>query len=283
MLKSKDMAEESGMSFWEHLDDLRKIIFRIVLFMFVLSIVFFSYMGEIFDRVILYPTSNDFFLYRWLNELQQSVPFLPDFSVGEFHVNIININLSSPFFIHLSTSFGLAFVFSFPFVIYQLFLFVRPALYANERKSIRTVFFFGNLLFYAGILVGYLLVFPLTLRFLAGYQISLQVQNTLSIDSYMDNFMMLCSLMGIVFELPLLSYFLSRLGILQRSFFTKYRRHAIVVLLVLAAFITPSGDPFTLMIVFLPIYLLWEISALITKGDKDAFASTDVYDSKSRE
>lgn len=278
MLESKDMAEESGMSFWEHLDDLRKIIFRIVLCISVLSVAFFTYMGEIFDRIILYPASNDFYLYRWLNELQQTVPFLPDFSVGEFHVNIININLSSPFFIHLSTSFGLAFVFSFPFVVYQLFLFVKPALYANERKSIRAVFFLGNLLFFAGVLVGYLLVFPLTLRFLAGYQISLQVENSLSIDSYMDNFTMLCLLMGIVFELPLLSYFLSRLGILHRSFFNKYRRHAIVILLVLAAFITPSGDPFTLMVVFLPIYMLWEISAFITKGEKDILIPDEIPD-----
>lgn len=278
MLESKDMAEESGMSFWEHLDDLRKIIFRIVLCISVLSVAFFTYMGEIFDRIILYPASNDFYLYRWLNELQQTVPFLPDFSVGEFHVNIININLSSPFFIHLSTSFGLAFVFSFPFVVYQLFLFVKPALYANERKNIRAVFFLGNLLFFAGVLVGYLLVFPLTLRFLAGYQISLQVENSLSIDSYMDNFTMLCLLMGIVFELPLLSYFLSRLGILHRSFFNKYRRHAIVILLVLAAFITPSGDPFTLMVVFLPIYMLWEISAFITKGEKGILIPGEIPD-----
>lgn len=256
---------DSEMTFWDHLDDLRKILFRIAAFIFIVSLVFFAYMKELFDLVILAPTRNDFFLYKWMNEMSGKLPIFPDFCVGSFHVKIININLSSQFFIHMSTSFWLALVFSFPFVIFQLFSFVKPALYSHEQKNAGWAFFFGNLLFYVGVFVGYILVFPLTLRFLAGYQLSTYIDNSVSLDSYMDSFMMLCFIMGLVFELPLLSWLLSKIGILNRSFFNKFRRHAIVILLTIAAFITPSSDPFTLMVVFIPIYMLWEISALVVK------------------
>jgi sec-independent protein translocase protein TatC len=154
---------------------------------------------------------------------------------------------------------------SFPFVIYQLFLFVKPALYSEERKNTGMAFFSGNLLFYIGITVGYIMVFPLTLRFLAGYQLSEYIESSVSLDSYIDSFMLMCFIMGLVFELPLLSWFLSKLGILNRSFFNKFRKHAVVIILIAAAVITPSSDPFTLMVVFLPIYMLWEISALVVK------------------
>lgn len=256
---------ENEMTFWDHLDELRKVLFRIALFVGVLALVFFSYMRELFNSIILAPTRNDFFLYSWLNNLAAKLPVLPDFCIGEFHVKVININLASQFFVHISTSFWFALVFSFPFIIYQLFLFIRPALYPNEKKNAGAAFFFGNLLFYIGVTIGYIIVFPLTLRFLAGYQLSDYIENSVSLDSYMGSFLMLCFIMGLVFELPLLSWILSQLGILKRSFFNKFRKHAIVALLVIAAFITPSGDPFTLMVVFLPIYMLWEISAMIVK------------------
>jgi len=256
---------DSEMTFWDHLDDLRKTLFRIAAFVAIASGVFFIYMKELFDNVILAPTRNNFFLYEWFNQASKKVPLFPDFCVGVFQVKVININLSSQFFIHMSTSFWFALVFSFPFVIYQLFLFVKPALHINERRNAGWAFLFGNILFFIGVSIGYLLVFPLTLRFLAGYQLSSYIENSVSLDSYMDSFMMLCFMMGLVFELPLLSWFLSQLGILNRGFFNKFRRHAIVVLLLVAAVVTPTSDPFTLMVVFLPIYALWEISALVVK------------------
>ncbi|MEI7676214.1 MAG: twin-arginine translocase subunit TatC [Bacteroidales bacterium] len=258
--------EISEMSFWDHLDDLRKILFRIVIFVTVVMGVLFTYMKELFDNVILAPTRNDFFVYDWINTMAAKYPILfPDFCIGEFQVKIININLSSQFFVHMSTSLWLALVVSFPFVIYQIWLFVSPALYDNEKKNATSAFFYGNILFFVGVAVGYVLVFPLTLRFLAGYQLSTYIENSVSLDSYMDSFLMLCFIMGLVFELPLLSWLLSKIGILHRGFFNKFRKHAIVVLLILAAVITPSGDPFTLMVVFLPIYMLWEISAMVVR------------------
>ena len=120
-------------------------------------------------------------------------------------------------------------------------------------------------MFFVGCAVGYFLVFPMTLRFLATYELSAAITEQVSLDSYMDNFLMLIFVMGIVFEMPLLSWLLSQLGFLNRSFFHKYRRHAIVGLLVAAAFITPSGDPFTLSVVFFPLYGLYELSAFFVK------------------
>lgn len=256
---------EGEMSFWDHLDELRKILFRIVGFVTIVSLALFAYMNKIFDYFVLAPSRTDFFLYEWLNRFAQKYPILPDFCVGAFQVKIININLASQFLIHMSTSLWFGLILSFPFVIYQLFIFIKPALYIEERKNTGGAFFFGNLLFYLGIAVGYIMVFPLTLRFLAGYQLSTYIENSVSLDSYVDSFMLMCFIMGLVFELPLLSWFLSKLGILDKSFFNKFRKHAVVILLIAAAVITPSGDPFTLMVVFLPIYLLWEISALVVR------------------
>ena len=253
------------MTFWDHLDDLRKILFKIAAFVTALALLFFSYMKEIFDNLILAPSRNDFFLYEWMNKMSVKYPIFPDFCVGNFQVKIININLSSQFFIHMSTSLWLALVAGFPFVIYQIYSFVKPALYSHEQKNIGAAFFFGNILFYIGVAVGFFMVFPLTLRFLAGYQLSSYIENSVSLDSYMDSFLMLCFIMGLVFELPILSLLLSKIGILKRSFFNKFRKHAVVILLILAAVITPSSDPFTLIVVFLPIYILWEISALVVK------------------
>ena len=146
--------------------------------------------------------------------------------------------------------------------------FICPALYASERRGVRMAFLFGTVMFFIGCFVGYAVVFPMTLRFLYTYQLSPDISNQLTLDSYMSNFLMLVFMMGIVFELPLVSALLSRMGILYRSFFSRYRRHAIVVLMIVAAVITPSTDPFTLMVVFLPIYILWELSAFLVRKER---------------
>lgn len=248
------------MSFWDHVDALRGVLLRAGAVVLLMAIVFFAAMPEIFDRIILAPTRPDFCLYGLLASLGSVRGITPDFN-ADFSVSLINIQLASQFFIHISTSFWLALVFSFPIIIYLLWSFVAPGLYEREKRGARTAFLFGNVMFFIGVAVGYFLVFPLTLRFLAGYQVSELVPNQISLDSYMDNFLMLILVMGIIFELPLLAWLLGKTGLLTRSFFSFYRRHAVVVLLILAAVVTPTGDPFTLTVVFLPIYLLWELSA----------------------
>lgn len=256
---------ETDKSFWGHLDDLRKVLFKMAGVLAVFMAGFFYFMPWLFDNVIMAPCHGDFALYRLFADITGSIPGLEAFSTSDFNVEIINYNLTAQFFTHINLSLWLAVVFAFPVLLYLLWTFVRPALYEKEVRGARIAFALGTVMFYLGVAVGYFLVFPITMRFLFTYQLSSTIHNQLSLDSYMDNFLMLNLVMGLVFELPLLSWTLSAIGILRRKFFSRYRRHAVVVLLVLAAVITPTGDPFTLMIVFLPLYLLFEVSALIVK------------------
>ncbi len=255
-------------TFWGHLEDLRKVLFRMAATVFVLFLVLFYFMPYLFDNVIMAPCNGDFPLYRAFARITAQFPALPQFDTEGYHVDLINTRLASQFFTHISASFWASLVLGFPILIYLLWGFVRPALYPGERRGAEIAFFGGTVLFYVGVAVGYFLVFPITLRFLYQYQLSGNITNMLTLDSYMDNFMMLNLVMGLVFELPLLAWVLSLLGILRRSFFRRFRRHAVVVLLIVAALITPTGDPITLLIVFLPLYLLYEGSALIVKRDE---------------
>lgn len=256
------------MSFWGHLDVLRGVLFRIVLFTGIIAIGLFIGMHWIFDNIILAPCNGNFPLYQFFDFITSLISD-NDATNSHFHVNLINIKLASQFFIHISTSCWLAATLAFPFIIYQLWGFISPALYEHEKRGVKSTFFFGNIMFYLGVSVGYFLVFPLTLRFLADYQLSESIPNTISIDSYMDNFFIITFMMGIVFELPLLAWLLGKIGIMSRNFFSKYRRHAIVVLLIAAAMITPTGDPFTLAAVFFPIYFLWELSSKLVPKKTD--------------
>lgn len=250
------------MNFWGHLDALRGVLIRIAAVLIVFGVVFFIFMPWIFDNVILAPCRASFPLYKLFDLIA------PDSTPPDFQVTLINIQLASQLFVHLSTSGWLAAVFSFPVIIYLLWTFVSPGLYPEEKRNSRTAFIFGNLMFYLGVAVGYFLVFPLTLRFLATYQLSDLIPNTITLDSYMDNFLSICLIMGAVFELPLVAWLLGKLGLLTRNFFNTYRRHAIVALLIVAALITPTGDPFTLFVVFLPIYMLWEFSSRLVPPAK---------------
>lgn len=256
------------MSFWDHLDALRGVLVRMAVVVVVIAIALFALMPRIFDGIILAPCHGDFVLYRLFSRITSLIPGVEAFSTTDFHVNLINIQLASQFFIHMSTSFYLALVISFPVLMYLLWTFVSPALYPKEKHGVKTAFLMGNIMFFLGVAVGYFVVFPVTLRFLADYHVSAMVPNQISLDSYMDTFMMLLFVMGLIFELPLLSWMLGNIGVLHREFFARYRRHAAVVLLILAAFITPTGDPFTFTIVFLPIYILYEISALLVSPVK---------------
>lgn len=257
-----DDSPQAEMGFWDHVDALRGVLFRSFGVIGALLIVFMALMPRIFDRVILAPCRPDFPLYTLFSGMSAG-PLMPDFSATDFHVNLINIQLASQFFIHISTAFWLALIVSAPAIMYFLWQFLAPALYSRERKAVSRAFVAGTGMFFIGAAVGYFIVFPLTLRFLAGYQVSSLVPNQISLDSYMDNFVMMIFMMGLMFELPLVAWLLGRMGLLTRTLFTRYRRHAVVGLLVLAAIITPSGDPFTLMVVFTPVYMLWELGALL--------------------
>lgn len=263
------MPQNSEMSFWDHLDQLRGVLIKAGAVILVFAVAMFVAMPWLFDHVILAPCQSSFPLYHLFDSFSSGdssasrSAWIPTLSGEGFHVSLINIELASQFFIHMSLSCWLGLVLAFPIVIYIFWTFVRPGLYPSERRNATRAFALGNLMFYLGVATGYFLVFPMTLRFLADYQLSESVPNTISLSSYIDNFLMIILLMGAVFELPLLAWVLGRMGLIDRRFFTSYRRHAIVALLIAAAIITPTGDPFTLLLVFLPIYLLWEASRLL--------------------
>ncbi|AGY53646.1 Twin-arginine translocation protein TatC [Bacteroidales bacterium CF] len=246
------MATE--MTFWEHLDELRKVLFRSAIVIFVLMIVVFLNKSFVFDKIILAPANEDFFLYK----------YLPGFE--GFNLDLINIELSAQFFTHISVSMALATILAVPFILYQFWSFVKPALYENERKAVRKAFGFASILFFIGVVVGYFFVFPLTVRFLGSYQVSAAVVNSISLKSYISMFTQLILIMGIVFEMPALALILAKLGIISASLLRKYRKHAFVILLIASAIITPSGDAFTLMVVAAPLYMLYEFSILICRG-----------------
>jgi len=257
----EEEGQEGAMSFWDHLEVLRWALFRSACVLAVIMVGTFIAMPYIFDRFILAPTNNDFFTYRWLNAIGRGIVKLsPDFDV-----QIININVASQFMTHISTSISLAAVIAFPYFIWEIWKFIEPALFEDEIKHLKPAFFGGTIMFYLGCAIGYALVFPFTFRFLVEYNLSPSITNQINLQSYIDNFTMLILVMGIVFEMPLLAWLLGLLGVLKRSFLREYKKHAIVVLLISAAIITPSGDPFTLMLVFIPLYVLYELSILVVK------------------
>ena len=259
--------KEKEMSFWDHLEEFRWTLIRIIGALLILSIAGFILIPYIFDAVILAPKSSDFITYHFFEKAGEYIPFLPDFSADAFDVDLLNINMTTQFMTYISTSFAFAFLMLIPYILYELWRFISPALYENETRGVKRAFGFGGIMFVIGCLVGYFMVFPLIFRFLITFELSDAIQNTISLDSYMNNFYTLILIMGVVFELPLVFWLLSNLGLIHRSFFRKFRRHAVVGSMFLAAIITPSGDPFSLIVVTIPLYMLWEISAFVVKKD----------------
>lgn len=242
-------------TFWDHLEELRKSIFRVLAVFATLTVTMFFFKNFLFDKVILAPASSDFFLYRMLGV--------------DFSLSLVNLEVSAQFMIHMKVTFLCALVLSVPYLIYEIWKFILPALYENEKKSVRGAFAFGSVLFYMGLAIAYSVIFPFMLNFFANYQVSPDVPNNFSLSSYISMFISTMLAFGIVFEFPAVIAALSSLGVVWRGLLKKFRKHAFIVILVLSAVITPSGDPFTMMVVCLPLYLLYELSILISK-DKPA-------------
>ncbi|MCR4571097.1 MAG: twin-arginine translocase subunit TatC [Bacteroidales bacterium] len=243
------------MSFWDHLEELRWCLLRVVVVFVIALVGCFIALPHIFDTLILGPAHADFFLYRWLGFI---------YGPGE-DVSIININVASQFMTHISVSMWMALLIIFPYLMYQIWVFVRPALFDKEVRGVRSAFLGGTGLFYLGCAVGYLVIFPIIFKFLTAYRVSDSIVNQINLNSYMGILLSMVFVMGLVFELPSLSWLLGKLGVISRKLLKSWRRYAVVVLLVLAALITPTGDPFTLLVVFLPLYGLYELSICVVK------------------
>ena len=253
--------EDKPMTFWDHLDALRDVILRVLAVAVVGFIVAFCFKEPLF-RLILAPSTSDFVLYRWIAAAASA--FGVDASaLQDFSVDLFSTTLTAQFMIHMKMAFYVSLVVIMPYTLYMLFGFVKPALHQNERKGSTKVIVWSYVLFMTGIVLDYLVIFPLAFRFLGTYQVSDMIPNIITLESYTDLLITLTLLMGILFELPILAWFLHKLGIINAGFMKKYRRHAIVIIMVIAAIITPTTDVFTLTIVTLPIYLLYEVSIAI--------------------
>ena len=254
----------SPQTFWDHLDELRGSLIRMIAAIFICAIATFFFKEDLF-RIILAPQDNGFVTYRLLNSLSQS--FLGDtFSDIEIlSVQLINTGLAQQFLLHVKASLCAGVLLTSPYLIYQLFHFISPALYTHERKYALRLVGSGYVMFVFGVLLTYYLIFPLIFRFLGTYQVSEVVANTVTIESYMNALMMTCLSMGIVFEIPVVCWILGRMGVINARMMTHYRRHVIVALLIVAAIITPTSDVFTLSIVAFPMWLLYEFSILIVR------------------
>ena len=255
--------DDKPMTFWDHLDALRDVILRILAVALVGFIVTFCFKEPLF-KLILAPSSPDFILYRWISAIASSMG-IDASALQDFNVDLFSTTLTAQFMIHMKMAFYLSLVVIMPYTLYALFGFVSPALHQNERQGTTKVIVWSYILFMVGIVLDYLIIFPLAFRFLGTYQVSDSIPNVITLESYTDLLITLTLLMGILFELPILAWFLHKLGIIDADFMKRYRRHAIVVILIIAAVITPTTDIFTLTIVTLPIYLLYEASIAIVK------------------
>ena len=250
-----------AMTFWDHLDVLRGSLLRMAAVTVACAVVAFAFKDAVF-AAILAPKHDDFILYRLLAGVNSC---LADGSPSSFHVELINTGLAEQFKIHVKTSLYVGLMAASPYCLYELFRFVSPGLYPKERcYGVRAVVS-GYVMFLLGVALCYFLIFPLTFRFLGTYQVSPDVENLITLQSYMDTLLVMCFLLGILFELPIVCWVLGKLGILRRTFMRRYRKHAVVVILVVSAIITPTSDIFTLCIVALPICLLYEVSTFLVK------------------
>ena len=255
-----------SLTFWEHLDELRTVLLRISIVTILFGLAAFFFKDILFD-IILAPKNDTFITYeffRWLT----NIFFSGGDSLDHFFVRLINTGLAEQFIIHMRAALYAGILCASPYIIYELFRFVSPALYSNEEKYVLKVVSSGYIMFISGVLLSYFLIFPLTFRFLGTYQVSDEVENLISLESYMDTMMMLSLMMGIIFEMPILSWLFAKLGFLSPSFMKKYRKHATVIILVVAAIITPTADIFTLLLVAMPMCLLYEISIITVKNTR---------------
>ena len=242
------------LTFWDHLDELRSVFIRILVVTAVAAAVAFCLKDELF-AIVLAPRSSDFITYRLMG-------------VEPFSIHLMNTGLTEQFMMHLKTAMYAGVLVASPYIIYALFRFVSPALYDNERRYATLLCTSGYVMFMLGTSLNYLLIFPLTVKFLGTYQVSPDVANMLTLQSYMDTLLMMNLVMGIVFELPVISWILGRMGLVNASMMQTLRRHAVVVILIVAAIITPTTDAFTLFVVALPIWLLYELSIVIVRFAK---------------
>lgn len=249
------------LTFGGHLEVFRKMLFRIFGVAGVIAVVVFCFKDITWD-ILMAPSEWDFCTYRWLEAVMQTIGI--NFHFNEFHVEMIATDLSSQFMTHITTAVYLGVLGASPYILYELFRFISPALYENERKYSVQVAGIIYVLFLLGVLMSYFVLFPISFRFLGTYSVSAKVVSNITLDSYISTFVSLTLVMGLVFQLPVIAFFLGKLEFVTSEMLSRYRKHAFIVIMLVAAIITPP-DLMTLILVTIPLYLLYEVSIRVVR------------------
>jgi len=260
--KKRTRNTEGEMTFLQHLEELRWHIIRSLIAVVMGAIVAFIFKNVIFDHILLAPKNPDFLTNRLLCRLSELVN-VPVLCINQKPLQLISIKLSGQFTTHINIALVSGVILAFPYVFWEFWSFFRPALYEKERKYARGAVSAASILFMTGILFGYFIIAPLSINFLSSYRVSETVLNQININSYIGSLTSVVLAAGITFELPIVVFFLSRIGVLTPDFMRKYRKHAIIVILVLAAIITPP-DIFSQILVTIPLVFLYELSIFIS-------------------
>jgi sec-independent protein translocase protein TatC len=261
-VQESEVVDDGNMlTFGGHLEVLRQMLFRILAVAAVIAVVVFCFKNTTW-QVLMAPSEWDFCTYRWIESAMQAVGI--DFRFDEFHVDMIATDLSSQFMTHITTSVYLGLLGASPYILYELFRFISPALYENERKYSVQVAGIIYVLFILGVLMSYFVLFPISFRFLGTYSVSAKVVSNITLDSYVSTFVSLTLVMGVVFQLPVIAFFLGKMGIVTSAMLADYRKHSFIVIMIVAAIITPH-DLMTLILVTIPLYLLYEVSIRVIR------------------
>lgn len=264
-IKEKGKTLEAEMSFFDHIDVLRKHLLRALAVVLVLTAGAFYYTDFIFNTIIMGPKNPNFWTYRMMCKLVEKFPSIgSDFCITKIDAKIINTEMAGQFTLQLNSCVMVGIILGIPYLLFELWLFVKPALHENERKSASGFVAFASFLFFLGILFGYYMICPLSINFLTNFTVSPEIQNTFTIDSYLSSVMTLTLGSGVIFQLPVIIYILSKLGIMTPAFMRASRRYSTVLILIVAAIVTPTADPYTMLIVALPLFLLYELSIYIS-------------------
>jgi sec-independent protein translocase protein TatC len=261
--KNQPQEEEKVMSFWDHLEELRWHIMRSIIAVLVLAVIAFLNRKIVFDYIILAPSSSDFITNRALCKFGELI-HVSALCIQNLHLQIINISMSGQFLTHMYISTVAGFIVAFPYILFEIWTFIKPALYDKEQKYSKGAVFVSSLLFLLGVLFSYFLIVPLTVNFLGNYQVSASVLNQVSLKSYINTVVSVTFAVGVVFELPILVYFLTKVGVITPDFLIKNRKYMFVVLLILSAIITPP-DMFSQIMVVIPLMGLYEISIRVSR------------------
>ena len=261
---SKEETNKGEMSFLDHLEVLRWHLVRSAIVIILFTIVAFIFKGFVFDTIILAQKSSNFWTYRMFCKFSHLIGNGDALCMGEMNFSLINITMSGQFTIHIVTSLVVGIVLAFPYLLFEIWRFITPALKKKEKKNALGLVFAGSMLFVIGILFGYYFVSPLSVQFLGNYTVSEQVQNQITLSSFISTVTTVTLVCGLVFQLPLIVFFLSKLGLLTPEFMRKYRKHAVVVTLVLSAIITPP-DISSQVLLTIPLLILYEFSIYISK------------------